>query len=230
VLRENGELRILGNLEIIRGKYFLYGTKFQIDKGSFVFDNIEKVDPKIDFLVSTNMWGGASTSSRGLGLLSTGSTDQIQLAIKGTISTPEVEPASGSPYSKEDIIELLTFQQSFGAVDTQGVGSLFQERVIKSLGGAYSSRLLENIAVRSLGVETFEIVPAWSDKFRLLDAEITVGKYVSDKIYLRYTRNLSQSSGQETGVEYRLNKNLLLEGRKDKNGLFHLGLSLNWEY
>lgn len=230
VLRENGELRILGNLETIRGKYFLYGTKFEIEKGNFVFDNIEKIDPKIDFLVSTNLGGGTSTSSEGLSLLSTGSTNQIELAIKGTISAPEVEPASGSSYSKEDLIELLAFQQSFGSVDTQGVGSLFQERVIKSLGGAYSSRFLENIAGRSLGVETFEIVPAWSDKFRLLDAEITVGKYISDKIYLRYTRRLSQSSGQEAGVEYRLNKNLLLEGRKDKSGLFHLGLNLNWEY
>jgi len=230
VLRENGELKILGTLETIRGKYFLYGTKFNIEKGSFVFDNIEKIDPKLDLLVSTNLWGGNSTSSGGLGLLSTGSADHIELAIKGTVSAPEVEPAPGSPYSSEDLVELLTFQQSFGAVDTQGVGSLFQERVLKSLGGAYSSRFLENVAGRSLGVETFEIVPAWSEKFRLLDAEITVGKYISDKIYLRYTRRLSQSSGQETGVEYRLNKNLLLEGHKDKSGLFHLGLNLNWEY
>jgi translocation and assembly module TamB len=232
VVRESGELRILGNLETIRGKYFLYGTKFKIEKGEFVFDNIEEIDPKIDFLVSTNLKGGTSTSSKGLSVLSTGSTDQIELAIKGTISAPEVEPTSGSSYSKEDVFELLTFQQSFGAVDTQGVGTLFQERVIKSLGGAYGSRFLENIAGKSLGVETFEIVPAWSEKFSLkdLDAEITVGKYVSDKIYLRYTRRLSQSSGQETGVEYRLNKHLLLEGRKDKLGLFHLGLNLNWEY
>ena len=230
VLRENGELRILGNLETIRGKYFLYGTKFNIDKGNFVFDNIEKIDPKLDFLVSTDLWGGRSSSSNGLALLSTGSTNEIQLAIKGTISSPEVEPPSGSSYSKEDIIELLAFQQSFGAADTQKVGSLFQERVIKSLGGAYSSRFLENIAGRTMGVETFEIVPAWSEKLKLLDAEITVGKYISDKIYLRYTRRLSQSSGQETGMEYRLNKHLLLEGRKDKSGLFHFGLNLNWEY
>ncbi|KPL05073.1 MAG: hypothetical protein AMJ73_02555 [candidate division Zixibacteria bacterium SM1_73] len=230
VVRENGELRILGNLVTIRGKYFLYGTKFKIDEGSFLFDNIEKIDPKIDFLVSTNLRGGTSTSSKGLGILSTESTDQIELSIKGTISAPEVEPASDSPYSKEDIVELLTFQQGFAAVDTEGVGTLFQERVVKSLGGAYGSRFLENIAGRSLGVETFEIVPAWSEKFTLLDAEITVGKYISDKIYLRYTRRLSQSSGQETGVEYRLNKHLLLEGRKDKFGLFHLGLNLNWEY
>jgi hypothetical protein len=230
VLREDGELRILGNLEIVRGTYFLYGTKFKIDKGNFVFDNIEKIDPKIDFLVSTNLPGGSPASSGGVGVLSTGATDQIELAIKGTLSAPEVEPASGSSYSKEDIVELLAFQQGFGAVDTEQVGTLFQERVIKSLGGAYGSRFLENIAGRSLGVETFEIVPAWSDKFSLLYAEITVGKYISDKVYLRYTRRLSQSSGQETGVEYRLNKHLLLEGRKDKLGLFHLGLNLNWEY
>jgi len=232
VVRENGELRILGNLETIRGKYFLYGTRFKIEKGEFVFDNIEKIDPKIDFLVSTNLRGGTATSSKGLSVLSTGSTDQIELSIKGTVSAPEVDTALGSSYSKEDIVELLAFQQGFAGVDTEGVATLFQERVIKSLGGAYGARFLENIAGKSLGVETFEIVPAWSEKFSLkdLDAEITVGKYVSDKIYLRYTRRLSPSSGQETGVEYRLNKHLLLEGRKDKLGLFHLGLNLNWEY
>lgn len=228
VLREKGVLNILGDLETIRGKYFLYGTKFDIEKGSFVFDNIQKIDPKIDFLVSTTMRGGASGLSGGSNLLSTGTTNEIELTIKGTISEPEVEPPSG--YSQEDIIELLALQRSVSSVDSTGVGSLFQERVVKSLGGAYSSRLLENIAGQTLGVETFEIVPAWNEKLRLTDAQITIGKYVSNKIYLRYTRSLSQSSGQETGVEYRLSKNLLLEGHKDKLGLFHFGLNLNWEY
>ncbi len=230
VLREGGELRILGDLKTIRGKYFLYGTKFTIEKGSFFFDNIEKIDPKIDFLVSTRLMGGSSASSGQTSLMSTGSGDRVRLAIKGTLSEPKVEPAPDSPYSKEDILELLAFQRGFSSVDSGGMGSLFQERVIKSLGGAYSSRFLESIAGQTLGVETFEIIPTWSEKLRLTDAQITIGKYLSDKVYLRYTRRLSQSSGQETGVEYRLNKNLLLEGRKDKLGLFHLGLNLNWEY
>ena len=230
VLREGGELRILGNMEIIRGKYFLYGTKFKIEKGTFFFDNVERIDPKIDFLVSTRLWGATPGSSGGGTLLGTGSSNEIKLTIGGTLSEPEVEPAPGSPYAKDDILELLAFQRGMGSVDSVGVGSLFQERVIKSLGGAYSSRFLENIAGRTLGVETFEIVPTWSEKFRLTDAQITIGKYISDKVYLRYTRRLSQSSGQETGVEYRLNKHLFFEGRKDKAGLFHLGLNLNWEY
>lgn len=230
VLRDAGELMILGSLETIRGRYFLYGTKFKIERGSFFFDNLEKIDPAIDFLVSTRLWGGSSVSSGGSSLLSTGSSNEIRLAIEGTMSEPEVKPGPDSPYSSEDVIELLAFQRGMSAVDSAGVGSLFQERVIKSLGGAYGSRFLESIAGQTLGVETFEIVPTWSEKFRLTDAQITIGKYLSDKVYLRYTRRLSQSSGQETGVEYRLNKHLLLEGRKDKLGLFHLGLNLNWEY
>jgi len=230
VLREAGELKILGNLETIRGKYFLYGTKFKIEEGSFFFDKVERIDPKIDFLVSTRLWGGSSGSSGGGSLLSTGSTNEIKLAIEGTLSEPKVETTPDSPYFKEDILELLAFQRGSASVDSVGMGSLFQERVIKSLGGAYSSRFLESIAGQTLGVETFEIVPTWSEKFRLTDAQITIGKYISDKVYLRYTRRLSQSSGQETGVEYRLDKHLLLEGRKDKLGLFHLGLNLNWEY
>ena len=230
VLRENGDLRILGSMETIRGKYFLYGTTFNIESGTFTFDNIKEINPKIDLLVSSRVGGGAPSSSGTGSLVSNSTTNQVELAIKGTILEPEVEPASGSPYSQEDIIELLAFQRGLSSVDSTKVGSLFQERVLKSLGGAYSSRFLENVAGQSLGVETFEITPAWNQKMQLTDAQITVGKYVSDKIYFRYSRNLSQSSGQEAGVEYRLSKNLLLEGSRDKQGLFHFGLNLNWEY
>ncbi len=230
VLREGGELKILGDMETIRGKYFLYGTTFNIESGTFTFDNIKEINPKIDFLVSSRLGEGAASSSGTGSLVNTGSINEVELEIKGTILEPEVVPASGSPYSQEDVIELLAFQRGLSSLDSAGVGSLFQERVIKSLGGAYSSRFLENIAGQSLGVETFEIVPTWNEKFHLSDAQITVGKYVSNKIYFRYSRSLSQSSGQETGVEYRLSKNLLLEGSRDKQGLFHFGLNLNWEY
>jgi len=230
LLRESGELRILGEMETIRGKYFLYGTKFKIEEGSFFFDNVERVDPKIDFLVSTRMWGESPGSSGGGAIWGTGSDNEMRLAITGSFSEPKVEPAPGSPFHKDDILELLALQQITDPDDPVRVTSVLEERVIKSLGGAYSSRFLENIAGRTLGVETFEIVPTWGERFRLTDAQITIGKYVSDKVYLRYTRRPSQSSGQETGVEYRLNRNLFLEGRKDKAGLFHLGLNLNWEY
>jgi autotransporter translocation and assembly factor TamB len=228
VLRNDGTYNLLGQADVIRGKYFLYGNSFQIDKGIFTFDNVAEINPKLDILVSTTLF--ANSPSSGTQIKTSESANEVSLAIGGTLLSPEVKPAPGSPYSGEDVLELLTFHRSFASVDSLGVGSLFQDRVVRSLGGAYGSRLLENWATRRLGVETIEIRPTTMGKFSLWDTEITVGKYLSNKLYLSYTRTLSQTSGQEAGLEYRISKHFYLEGHRDKLGLFHLALSLNWEY
>jgi len=228
VQREKGDLNLLGELETIRGKYFLFGTSFKIKNGKFIFDNLEEVDPKLDFLVSADMLNPVSANPMETQI--TSGSEKIELAISGSLSAPEVNPAPDSPYSKEEALELLTFGQRLSALDTLGTKSLFQERVVKSLGMGYGGRILENLAIRSLGVETFEIRPAGTGKFNLWDTEITLGKYVSEKIYLKYTRSLSQSRGDETGAEYRINRHLFFEGYKDKTGKFHLGINLSFEY
>jgi autotransporter translocation and assembly factor TamB len=221
--QKSGELRLLGSMETIRGKDFIFGTTFNIEKGNFAFDNIEKIDPKLDFLVTTSLTGSVLTATDSI----TRAEQEVELAITGTLSAPEIEPAPGSPYSKEQIAELLAFHQN---VSGAGGGSLFQSRLVGSLGEAYANRFLGNLAARSIGVETFEIKPLEPGRFSLLESEVTVGKYISNKVYLRYTRRLSQSTGQEAGVEYRLGKRFYFEGYRDKLGLFHMGLNLYWEY
>ena len=223
--RKSGDLRLLGTMETIRGKDFIYGTTFDIEKGNFAFDNIEKIDPKLDFLVSSPLTGSALVTTDSV----TKAAQEIELAITGTLSAPEIQPAAGSPYSKEQIAELLAFHQNVSTTGAGG-GSLFQSKLVGSLGQAYANRFLENLAARSIGVETFEIKPLETGRFSLLESEVTVGKYISNKLYLRYTRRLSQSTGQEAGVEYRLGKRFFFEGYRDKQGLFHLGLNLYWEY
>lgn len=227
-LRSENDLRLLGNLETIRGKYFLFGNTFKIESGSFVFDNVERIDPKLDLSVSADMATGYSPTERSEFVKTY--AEKVDLSIQGTLSAPEVNPSSDSPYSKEEILELLAFRQRFFTADTLERGSVFQDGVLKSLGGGYGTRFLENIATRSLGVETFEIEPAWAGKFSLRDTRITIGKYISDKIYFRYTRRISQTSGEEAGVEYRLNRYLFFQGFRDKEGKVYLGLNLHWEY
>jgi len=226
--RSGNALSLLGNLETIRGKYFLFGNTFKIESGSFVFNNVEKIDPEMDLLVSADIATGYSPTERNEFVKTY--AEKVDLSIKGNVSAPEVEPSPDSPYSREEILELLAFRHKFFTADTLEMGSLFQDGVLKSLGGAYGTRLLENIATRSLGVETFEIQPAWAGKFSLWDTRITIGKYISDKIYFRYTRRLSQSRGEEAGVEYRLKRYLYFEGFRDREGKVYLGLNLHWEY
>jgi len=224
---ENG-LRFLGSLETIRGKYFLFGNTFKIERGSFVFDNVERIDPKLDLLVSADIATGYSPAERKE--MTKTYAERVEFSIKGTLSAPEVTPSPDSPYSKEEILELLAFHQRFFTADTLKMGSVFQDEILKNLGEAYGTRLLENIATSSLGVETFEIQPAWAGKFSLWDTRITIGKYISDKVYFKYSRRLSRSRGEEAGLEYRLKRYLFLEGFRDWEGKVYLGLNLHWEY
>ncbi|MDH4223680.1 MAG: translocation/assembly module TamB, partial [candidate division Zixibacteria bacterium] len=223
--RKEGDLKLLGNLETIRGKHFIYGTTFKIKKGEFIFDDIQKIDPKLDFLVSASLRGTAYSSKDS----AIQKNQELELSIGGTLSAPEIKPATDSPYSKEEIAELLTFHQSFSKTES-GESSIFQYRLAGSLGEAYANRFIENLATRNIGVETFEIKPLEPGKFSLLESEVTVGKYLSDKIYFRYTRRLSEATGQEAGMEYYLGKRFYLEAFRDKQGFFHLGLNLFWEY
>ncbi len=223
VTRQEGELRLLGSLQVLRGKYFLPGTIFDIEEGELIFDNIEKIDPKLHFLVSTDIVG------KGSSVLAKGEDNKVKLLIAGTLSAPEVNPAPGSPYTKDDILEVLTLNRRFSTVDTAGVGGVFQEKVISGLGGA-GSQLLGQWAYRTIGVETFEVRPAWGEKFDLLGTEVTVGKYFFRRLYGKYTGILSSPEIYEVGLEYRLNKNLYLEGNKDKQNLYHVGLNLHLEF
>jgi len=218
VTRQEGELRLLGSLQVMpgRGKYFLPGTTFDIEEGELIFDNIEKIDPKLHFLVTTDIYGK-------------GDENKVQLLIEGTLSAPEVNPAPGSPYTKDDILEVLTLNRRFSTVDTAGIGGVFQEKVISGLGGA-GSQLLGQWAYRTIGVETFEVRPAWGEKFDLLGTEVTVGKYLFKKLYGRYSGILASPEIYEVGLEYRLNKNLYLEGNKDKQNLYKVGLNLHLEF
>jgi len=228
VTRFGNTLSLLGNLETIRGKYFLFGNTFKIESGSFVFNDVEKIDPQLDLLVSADITTGYSPTEKNEFVKTY--AEKVELSIQGNLSAPEVNPSQDSPYSREEILELLAFRHKFFTADTMQMGSLFQDGVLKSLSGAYGTRLLENIATKSLGVETFEIQPDWAGKFSLWDTRITIGKYISDKIYFRYTRRLSQSSGEEAGVEYRLRRYLYFEGFRDREGKVYLGLNLHWEY
>ncbi|EQB63945.1 MAG: Protein of hypothetical function DUF490 [candidate division Zixibacteria bacterium RBG-1] len=226
VTRQEGELRFLGSLQVLRGKYFLPGTTFDIEEGELIFDNIEKIDPKLHFLVTTDIYGKGQNASS---VLAKADDTKLKLLIEGTLSAPEVNPAPGSDYTKDDILEVLTLNRRFSTVDTAGIGGAFQEKVISGLGGA-GNQFLGQWAYRTIGVETFEVKPAWGEKFDLLGTEVTVGKYFLRNLYGRYTGRLSSPEVYEVGLEYRLNKNLYLEGNKDKQNLYKVGLNLHLEF
>lgn len=226
-IREKGVYRYIGSLEILRGKGFLADRTFRIETGSTIsYEDIEYPNPRLDIYAVTQIRGSA-TSQTGQNEVS---NFDLRVHVTGTLDEPIISAAEGSQFSTEEIIPLIftNYYQSSGE-GSLGTSERVSDRITSGLSG-YLSTQFTQIGSRSLGVETFEIDPVYGDKFDPLGTRLTVGFYTHPNLYIYGRSAISGVAGQEVGFEYRLKRNLLLEGRRDDEDLYHLILNLYWDY
>jgi autotransporter translocation and assembly factor TamB len=212
VMQEVGTLSLLGTLNTIQGNYYFYGRSFQIDRGEVTFDRPEEINPQLDIAAWTQVDG-----------------ERIDLIVSGRLESPNVTMTSSSGYSEGDIISLLTLQQTGTELDTLAAQEVVA-RQAESFFGGYLQRAINRKTGRFLGVETFRIQPDPEDRLNISQAELTVGTYLSSQFYVEYSRRLSQESGEQVGIEYNLSRNFSLQGRRDKDGLYRIGVTARWQY
>ncbi len=226
IIREDGKYRFIGIMEILRGRGYLFDKTFRLDPGGLVtFEGGERFNPRLDLIGYTKVQGVSQSAFD-----DNGTTEQLELGvhISGTLDTVEINPVEGSAFSREDIIPLIV--ANYYSSDTTSASGQLEGR----LSGLISTQMSQ-IGTRQLnelgvGVETFEIEPLYGNERDPLKARITVGFYTTHNLYVYGRSRLSGMSGQEVGFEYRLNKAFLVEGRRDEDELYHLGLKLHWEY
>ncbi len=212
VLQQDGQLSLLGDLETLRGTYFFYGNSFRIQRGLVTFDELAEINPGLNVEAWTEV-----------------EAERINLTIGGRLRSPTVTLTSSSGYSEGDIIALLTLHHSPAGLDTLGAQEVLRAQAL----GFFGSFLQEEISRKAgstLGVDKFSIEPGSLSGLGIKGAELTLGTYLSSRIYVEYSRRLSQESGEQVGVEYSLSRNLSLLGNRNKDGLYRLGLSFKWDY
>jgi hypothetical protein len=230
IIREKGNYRFIGEMEILRGKGFLFDKVFQIDAGSTVnYNNIDSLNPALDITGYTRI-AGLSQSGE------SSKDEELGIHITGTLDAPEFNTV-GTNFSREDIVPLLVTNNT----GTEGSGSGTFGRIEQRLTGLVSSQVSQ-IGTRQLsrlGVETFEIDPTYEGTLDPLKSRVTVGFYPTkllpgiipgDKLYIYGRTALSNKLGQEYGFEYRFNRSFLLEGRRDEEQLYHLNFKLKLEF
>ncbi|MBN1755007.1 translocation/assembly module TamB domain-containing protein [bacterium] len=210
----NNELNILGELEIIRGNYKYPGASFTIQKGYFYFHNLDEINPELDIEARTLAY------------------DQyVYLKVTGTLKQPELHLSTENPeYTERDAIALLTLNMPLdGRADSLTAGDFLQERT-RSLMEAYLQAQVQKPVRDFLGVETFEINPDDENQFQLEKTEITLGKYLTDDIYISYSRQLSTEETGKLKLEYRLGRHSTIQASRDETGYYKIDLKLKWEF
>ncbi|GEM_PF-1456958 len=229
ISREKGIYNTLGQLDVIRGNFFLWNLKFSVDRGEMIFNNISDVDPEINFDVRTRIRGSSESGA-------TPDYSNFNLRISGTLTKPEIRTAEGSEYSDEDMLsillsntveDMLSILVSNSGTESDESPSL-ADNLIKNTGG-YLLQFYNPIEESGV-IDEFDINP-YDQEGEIRTTRISVAKYISPKLYLRYSQRLSQEAGQTFGIEYFFNDNISFEGKQGtKNEGVSLDLKFRYEF
>jgi translocation and assembly module TamB len=200
VARANMQLRgtydrpqLFGRAEVDRGQFLFEGKRYRITRGSMDQANPTKLDPFVDLEMETQV-------------RVPGETYRVTITVNGTFDRALPGFSSDPPLPESEILALLFSDVTPGqdvefrrySTDVTPQQALVRERATRALTGAVTSEV-DRVAQQALGVDTFQLTPSLVDpntQSSRLDpgARLTIGKRLSERLYLTYSRSLSSAT------------------------------------
>ena len=201
---------LFGRAEIERGDVRFEGRRYQVTRGSLDFTNPNRIQPFFDVEAETRVRVPRQTY-------------RVNLRMTGTTDRMQPEFTSDPPLAPIDILTLL-FSDTTPSGDielaslrqpNQREQDILQARATRALTGALSDEV-GRVVQDTFGVDSFQITPLLTDPDQQTSrinvnpaARVTIGKRISDRIYLTYARSLSSSERDELIlIEYDQNDRL----------------------
>jgi translocation and assembly module TamB len=186
--------QVFGRADIERGEVRFEGRRYVVSRGSLDFTNPDRIQPFFDVEADTRV-------------RVPGQTYRVTLRIAGTTERLQPEFTSDPPLPSADVLSLLLSDRTpTGDVEVTSINApnqrevdLLQSRATRALTGALSAEV-GKVVQETFGVDTFQITPLLVDPYQQVSglavnpaARVTIGKRLSDRIYLTYVRSLSSS-------------------------------------
>ena len=180
-----------GTISVRRGRVQYLQTSFRVVEGEAYFNQVDSFLPSVTFKATARM-----------------NRTRIMLGIDGPVQQMKFTLTSSPEMSQQEILRLLTFRGASAKGGNQE--SAEAQRNALLLAGLQMSVLGEvQNAIRDLlqldeltfSTGTFEKGEKGADKQAIEAYNIQIGKYVTDKVMLRYTQSLSEDL-RRYGVRY----------------------------
>ena len=199
---EGGHHAEFGRAEVERGEFTFEGRRYQITRGTIDFNNPTRIQPFFDIETETRV-------------RVPGQTYRVIARAAGTMDrlTPTFE--ADPPLQEVEVLALLLSDVAPGRdvefrryrTNITPQQELLRERATRALTDTVTSEV-GRVVEQAFGVDTFQLTPSLVDpntQSSRLDpaARLTIGKRLSERIYLTYSRSLSASTrGQIILLEY----------------------------
>ena len=184
-------MRIVGEVNTVRGNYTFQGRRFEILRdGRIRFAGTEEIDPQID-LRARRLISGVETTVR----------------VQGTMRQPELSFSSNPPLDQADILSLIVFNAPINELG-EGQQISLAERAGALAGGYLVSGLTRSIA-NALDLDEFEIQAQGE---RTLSPTLTIGEQVGARTFFRIRQAFGAEQATEFILEYQIADFLRLQG------------------
>ena len=184
---------LLGRAEVDRGEFAFEGRRYQVTRGTIDFNNPTRIQPFFDIETETRV-------------RVPGQTYRVIARAAGTLDRLIPSFEADPPLAEVEVLGLLFGDVAPGqdveflrySTDITPQQHLLRERATRALTGALSSEV-GRVVEQTFGVDTFQLTPSLVDpnaQSSRLDpaARLTIGKRLSERIYLTYARSLSSST------------------------------------
>ena len=186
---------LVGRGEVERGEFNFEGKRYVITRGTIDFNNPTRIEPFFDIQTETQVRVPSQTY-------------RVMVRVTGTMARFTPTFTSDPPLTEVQVLSLLfsdvapgrdvEFSQ-YSAVTPQE--QLLRERAARALTGALTTEL-GRVAEQTFGVDTFQLTPSLvtpnANSSRLDPAaRLTIGKRISDRVYLTYSRSLSSTTSDQ---------------------------------
>jgi hypothetical protein len=194
---------LFGHAEIERGEVEFEGRRYLVTRGTLDFANASRIQPFFDIEAETRV-------------RVPGQTYRVTLRMAGTTERLQPQFTSDPPLQTLDILTLL-FSDQAPSLDVELAAlqrpnereqRLVEARATRALTGALSQEV-GRVLEQTFGVDTVQITPLLSDpntqstSLNLSPtARVTIGKRISERIFLTYARSLSSTFDQIILLEF----------------------------
>ncbi|TAJ90227.1 MAG: hypothetical protein EPO10_20175 [Reyranella sp.] len=206
---------VIGGFTMRRGTFSLGSRRLTFSKGIVTLDNLNTIDPRLDFLAST------TANSATIGVAITGTSREPKLEITSTPSMPPDEAMAllifGKPASQLGASELLQVAQALAELAGQSPGEGVLSRLRKGLG-------LDQLSVGSSSARTGEPTGAAAS-----GVSLEAGRYVAPGVYVG-ARQGAEGNSSRGVVQLDVFDNIKVEGDIGANSTGRVGVKAEWDY
>ncbi len=197
-----GQLAANGNVRTVRGTYRAYGQDLEIDRGRIAFSG-NLSNPRLDILA----------------LRARSDQDQtVGVAITGTALSPRIKLYADPDRSDTEKLAMLVTGKSSDNLSRDDT-ALVQKAAFALLSGDGES-ISSKFGLDTLGVAT--------NSGTTKDTVVTIGKQISDRLYVGYERGLKATTGTLQLI-YRINNNLNIRAQSGEESAIDLFWTLRWD-